>query len=369
MNNQEFRLPMDCHDSPARTVRLPPHLTREPDRGIPAELLSPQTGGLGKGERLPLLRYLVRRLLVALPVLLGVTLLSYAIISLAPGDPVDLLIDPNMSAHDIEQMRIRLGLDKPWPVRYAKWLGELARGNLGYSYLTGRPVAERIAERVGPTLSLTLSAFLLTYLVAIPVGVIAATRQYSWIDYLTSFFALAGNSIPTFFLGLAMIYVFSLKLDLFPTGGSATLGGPGGWLDRLHHLVLPAVVLSTTGMGRTMRFVRSAMLEVTRQDFIRTAWAKGLSRRAVIYKHALRNALIPVVTLLGLELPTLIGGAVITESVFGWPGMGRLTIDAISQRDYPVIMALNLLTALMVLAGQLLTDLLYALVDPRIRYS
>ncbi len=313
--------------------------------------------------------YLLRRLLWALPVLLGVTVVSYTIISLAPGDPVDAMVNPNASHYELEQRRADLGLNRPLPVRYMKWLGELGRGNLGYSLFTRQPVAERIAERFVPTITLTGSALLLAYLIAIPTGVISAARHYSAIDYLASILALAGHSIPAFFLGFGLIYVLSLKLDLFPTGGLMTMGTGGGPVDRLHHLVLPALVLSTATMGSLMRYTRSSVLEVLGQDFVRTARAKGLSERVVIYKHALGNALIPVVTLLGLQLPGLVGGTIVTEQVFAWPGMGRLAMEAIGQRDYPVIMALNLITALLVLLGQLLSDALYALADPRIRYT
>lgn len=316
-----------------------------------------------------MLQYLIKRLLMALPVILGITLISYMIISAAPGDAVDLMIDPNMSANDIAKMREELGLNDPWLVRYGKWVTQAAQGNLGYSMLTRKPVAERVAERFGPTLLLTGSAFLVAYSLAIPIGVISATRQYSPVDYASTVFGLLGNSTPGFFLGLGMIYIFALKLDLFPSGGMLTVGTGGGLADRLQHLVLPMVVLAAGIIGNVMRQARSAMLEVVRQDYIRTARAKGLAERVVLYKHGLRNALIPVITLAGLQFPMLLGGAIITEQVFSWPGMGRLAIDSITQRDYPVIMALNLITAFMVLAGQLVSDLMYSVVDPRIRYS
>jgi len=316
-----------------------------------------------------LLQYLLKRILVALPVLVGVTAISYLIISLAPGNAVDILIDPNQTPGQAQRMREELGLNQPIPVRYAKWLGELARGNLGYSFLTRRPVAERISERLSPTLSLAFAAIFVAYLVALPVGVISATRQYSAADYVSTGFALIGNSLPTFFLGLSFIYLFSVRVRWFPTGGMSTIGATPTPNDFIVHLTLPALVLGMSILGAVMRYARSSMLEVMRQDFVRTARAKGVTGRTVIYKHALRNALIPVITLLGIQLPVLFGGAIITEQVFGWPGMGRLTIEAITQRDYPVLMALNLVTAVMVVGGGLFSDVLYVVVDPRIRYA
>lgn len=313
--------------------------------------------------------YLVKRLLIALPVLLGVTVISYLIITLAPGDAVDIMVDPTVSAADREAMREHLGLNDPLPVQYAKWLGQALQGNLGYSYLNGQAVTERIGERIGPTMTLSLFALLLAYMVAIPVGVVSATRQYSLVDYVSSVFALIGVSIPNFFLGLGLIYFFALKLKVLPVSGMYTLGGEKELADLLSHMLLPAIVLGAGTMGQVTRFTRSAMLDVIRQDFIRTARSKGVSQTLVIYKHGLRNALIPVITLLGLQIPNLLGGAIITEQIFSWPGMGRLTIEAISGRDYPVLMGLNLMAAILVVGGGLFSDMLYSVADPRIRYS
>ncbi|MDR7482523.1 MAG: ABC transporter permease [Armatimonadota bacterium] len=314
-------------------------------------------------------RYLVRRALVALPILLGITVLSYLIMSLTPGDPVTMLVNPSMSEADMEIKRRALGLDQPVYVRYVRWLGEVLRGNLGYSFSSGAPVAKRIGERIGPTLTLTGTALGLSYLIAVPTGVLVAVRRYTWTDYVATFFAFLGISLPTFFLGLAGIYVFALRLRWLPTGGTMTLGGDGGVLDLAWHLVLPASVLAVAGAGALMRYVRSSMLEVLGQDYVRTARAKGLAEVLVLRRHALRNALIPVVTLAGLQIPALLAGAVITEQIFEWPGMGRLTIEAINQRDYPVLMGITLITAVLVAAGNLLADLTYAYIDPRIRYD
>lgn len=314
-------------------------------------------------------QYLMRRLLIAIPVLLGVTIINFYIVNLAPGDAVDLLIDPSMTEADRARQREELGLNDPIHVRYAKWMANLVQGNLGFSFTTRGPVSERIGERVGPTLQLTVTALVLAYVLAIPIGVLSAVRQYSWVDYGSTVIGLVGISVPSFFLGLGAIYIFSLKLDLFPTGGMMTTGGPGGLGDRLVHLILPAIVLGLNSTGSIMRYTRSSMLEVLRQDFMRTARAKGVAERLVILKHGLRNAAIPLVTILSFQATALIGGAIITEQIFQWPGMGRLIIESISQRDYPVIMGINLLTAMLVIFFNLLADAVYALIDPRISYS
>jgi peptide/nickel transport system permease protein len=314
-------------------------------------------------------RYLIRRLLITVPIMLGITVLSYAIMSLTPGDPVQMQISPTMTQADIDAKRAAFGLDRPAYVRYVAWLKELVRGNLGYSFSSGAPVTKRIGERVVPTLTLTVTALICSYLIAVPIGMIAATRRYTWMDYAATLFAFLGISLPTFFLGLAGIYIFGLRFRILPVGGTMTLGGDGGLLDQLHHLILPAGVLAVAGAGALTRYVRSSVLEVLGQDYVRTARAKGVSEPVVRRRHALRNALIPVVTLAGLQIPALLAGAVITEQVFEWPGMGRLTIEAINQRDYPVLMGITLITAVLVAAGNLLADVTYSLVDPRIRYE
>lgn len=313
-------------------------------------------------------RYLIKRVLVALPVLLGVTIIMYTIISLMPGDIVDLMVDPNLTKAEKEQRRHDLGLDQPIHVRYVKWLGRTAQGDLGYSYVNAKPVTARIGERIGPTLMLSLTALLIAYLVAVPVGVVSATKQYSVWDYGSSVLALVGVSIPGFFLGIGLIYIFSLQLHLLPVSGMRSLGVQSTQ-DLIRHIVLPAFVLSVGTMGAVTRYTRSSMLDVVRQDYVRTARAKGVKERLVVYKHALRNALLPVITLLGLQLPNLLAGAIITEQVFNWPGMGRLVIEAINNRDYPVLMGTSLLSAVLVVLGGLLTDVLYSVADPRIRFS
>jgi peptide/nickel transport system permease protein len=314
-------------------------------------------------------KYILRRLLVSIPVLLGVTVIAFFIMTLAPGDAVDMLIDPGLSPQDVALKKQALGLDQPVIVQYAKWLGQLAQGNLGYSFSNRRPVTERIGERLGSTLILAFSALFFSYLIAIPIGVLAAVRQYSTWDYIATVFSFLGVSVPSFFFGLLMIFFFALKLDWFPTGGTHTIGTSFSLLDRLSHLALPMAVLSLQNTGVVMRYTRSSMLEVIHQDYIRAAKAKGLGERVVMFRHALRNALIPVITLAGLQFPFLLGGAIITEQIFNWPGMGRLAVEAITQRDYPTIMGINLLAAVMVTFGNLTADVLYGVVDPRIRFQ
>ncbi len=304
-----------------------------------------------------------------IPVLIGITFINFGIVNLAPGDAVDLMIDPNMSEADKEIRRENLGLNDPFLVRYFRWVTELFRGNLGYSFTTYKPVTERVISRIGPTFLLMGTAIIIAYLIAIPLGILSALKPYSWLDYLTSFIGLSGVSIPTFFSGLVVIYVFSLKLGWLPSGGIRSLGAESSFVDSLRHLILPAAILALANVGLVLRLMRSSTLEILQQDYIRTAWAKGLSQRLVVLHHVLRNSLIPIVTMAGMQVPVLISGAVITEQVFQWPGMGLLTIQAILSRDYPTIMALNLLAAILVLIGTLTADILYVVIDPRIQYN
>lgn len=318
--------------------------------------------------------YITRRLLQMLPILFGTTLLIFLVIKMAPGDPFSGLIDPRVSPQKIEELRHRYCLDCPLPLQYWGWLKQAATGNLGYSIRFKTPVTEIIRERIGPTLALGISAELIVFLIGIPLGILSASRQDSWIDNLSTVLAFAGISIPSFFFGLLMLRWFALSdFKLFPSSGYMTPGssltGVPHMMDVAHHLALPALALGITGVAGLMRYVRSSMLEVLRQDYIRTARAKGMAEKVVVYKHALRNAMIPVVTIIGLDLPAVVGGAIITESIFIWPGIGRLTYSALLERDYPVLMALNLMFAALTMLGSLLADIGYALVDPRIRYD
>lgn len=314
-------------------------------------------------------QYIIRRLLIAIPVLLGVTIFNFLIINLAPGNPVDMYINPDTTQADIDAKKEALGLNDPIYIQYFRWLGNLLQGDFGFSYTTYEPVLDLVLNRVGPTLLLMSTALIIAYIIAIPIGILSATKQYSWIDYLTTTFSFLGVSIPNFFLGLGSIYVFALVLNILPTGGMFTLGSNGGFMDTLFHLIMPAAILGTGIAGSTVRYVRSSMLEVLGQDYLRTARAKGLREFIVTNKHGLKNALIPIITIIGMEIPVLIGGAVVTEQIFQWPGLGQLTIQSISSRDYPTLMAINFIAALAVLFSNLLTDILYAVVDPRIKYN
>ncbi|RNB75584.1 ABC transporter permease [Brevibacillus invocatus] len=311
----------------------------------------------------------MRRLLIAIPVLFGVTVFSFFIVNLAPGNPVEMFISPDATQADIELKKEALGLNDPIYVQYLRWMQNLLQGDFGYSFSTYAPVGEMVASRVLPTLLLMGTALLIAYIVAIPIGVLSATRQYSWLDYLTTGFSFMGISIPNFFLGLGLIYIFSVQLNLLPTGGMNTLGGDGSFGDTLKHLLLPAFVLATGIAGSMVRYVRSSMLEILGQDYLRTARSKGLREFLVVNKHAFRNALIPIITVIGMDIPLLIGGAVVTEQIFQWPGLGQLTIQSIGSRDYPTLMAINFIAAITVLLSNLLADILYSVADPRIKYN
>lgn len=313
--------------------------------------------------------YLIRRILIAIPVLLGITFLSFFIIHLAPGSPVDLMIGPDMTEEARKALEHSMGLDAPIYRQYITWLGNLCRGELGYSYSSYRPVTEVIAERLPATFLLMGTALIVGLLIAVPLGIISAIKQHSVFDYLATFLAFFGVSAPNFFLGLGLIYIFSIKLKAFPSSGMFTLGTDGGVADVARHMVLPCIVLAVNISGRFIRYVRSAMLEVLDQDYLRTATAKGVHYWSKLMIHALRNALLPLITLIGLELPSLLGGAVVTEQIFVWPGIGRLTMDSILTRDFPVLMGLNLMSAVMVLLASLITDIVYAIADPRIKYQ
>lgn len=308
-----------------------------------------------------------RRLLITIPVLFFVTVFNFFIIALAPGDPVDAYFNPYATESDMANKRASLGLDQPLWVQYGVWLGRLMHGDLGFSYTNYEPVSRILGQRIGPTLLLMGAAMLVAYLMAIPIGIISATKQYSGLDYGITAFSFVGISIPPFFFGLFGIYIFALKLHWLPTGGMFQLGGGGDFADRFRHLILPVLVLSAAISGKMVRYVRSSMLDVLNQDYLRTARAKGLGEFLVIGRHALKNALIPIITVIGLDVPLLIGGAVVTEQIFQWPGIGQLTIQSIGSRDYPVLMAINLLSAVFVVAANLLTDVAYRIADPRIK--
>jgi peptide/nickel transport system permease protein len=295
-----------------------------------------------------------------------VATLVFIITRLAPGDPAAVMLGEQATAADIAQLRASYGLDKPLPVQFAYWLGELAQGNLGQSIFLQRPVTQALAERAEPTFFLTLFAMSLAIFIGVPCGIAAAVWRNSWIDELFSGFAMLGASIPSFWLGLILMQIFAVSLGWFPVAG---YGDPGVPLsNRLHHLVLPAIVLGVVNSALILRFSRASMLDVLGEDHIRTARAKGVSERRVVLHHALRNALIPVVTVLGLTFALLIGGAIVTETVFGLPGIGNLVVSAVLRRDYPVIQGALLVIAGMYVLINLAIDLLYLVIDPRVKY-
>ena len=316
-------------------------------------------------------RWIVRRVLISIPVLLGITVLSFAFVRLAPGDPVRMMINPEYMAGGAEEFiarqRAALGLDQPLPVQYVAWLGETLQGNLGYSFFDRRPVGDILKERIGPTAELMGSALLFALIVGVPLGLLAAVRQYSILDYASAIASLATISTPSFFLALAAIYVLSLKLNLLPTSGMFTAGAPRSLADDLQHLVLPMLILGLNLTGPFVRYARSSLLDVIRQDYLTTARAKGVQPRLVVMRHALPNALIPLITVVAIRIPQLLAGAVIVEQIFAWPGMGQMALASITQRDYPVLMGFTLLSAVLVLVCNLVADVAYAFVDPRIR--
>ncbi len=294
-----------------------------------------------------------------------ITLATFAIVNLAPGG-LSILMSPNLSAEDLARFRQNLGLDDPLLVRYGRWVLALLRADFGKSFTDGQPVMNLIGERLPNTLLLAGVSLVLTVAVGVPLGILSATHRYSLLDHAATGISFIGVSIPVFWLGLMLIVCFSVWLGWLPSAGLATEGRERELSDRLAHLVMPAAVLTLTNIPQLIRFTRSSLLEVLDQDYIRTARGKGLSEPVVLLRHALRNALVPVVTVTGLLLPRLVGGAAITESVFAWPGMGRLAVEAAFKRDYPVIMGLTVIFAIAVILSNLIVDSLYAYLNPRI---
>ena len=312
-------------------------------------------------------RYLVRRLLQSVVLLVVVSIVGFAVLNLAPGGPLAAYaLNPGMTQADRERLAHQMGLDQPLPVQYGRWVSGLLVGDWGRSFRDSRPVLSSIAERVPATVELMLSSTLLAVFLGVLVGLLGALRRYSLFDYLATIGAMIALSLPTFWFGLMVIFLFSVRLGWLPSGGIMTEGG-GSLPDRLQHLVAPMLVLALVTLAIWSRYTRSAMLDVIQQDYMRTARAKGLHEWVILVRHGLRNAVLPLITLAGLQLPTLFGGALVTETVFTWPGMGRLFVDSLGYRDYPILMGTLMLTAVLVLAGNLLADLLYAAVDPRIR--
>lgn len=321
-------------------------------------------------------KYITRRTLQAIPFLLILSALIFMMVRAAPGGPLAAAMrNPNVKPEQIERLKARLGLDQPLPVQYVKWLSVvLLEGDFGDSIKFRRPVADMIRERIPNTFYLVGAAFLVTLILAIPIGVLSARKPYSAFDFVVTTFTFIGQSIPVFWLGLALILIFYVAIKnpftdapFFPLGGMNTPGKEGNLPDFLWHLILPVACLSFGWIAWYSRFLRSSMLDVLHEDYVRTARAKGLSDRVVYYKHALQNAILPLVTLIALDLPTVFAGALFVETIFAWPGMGRLFWDAANGRDYPVLLAVVMINAVLILAFNLLADLLYGVMDPRVR--
>lgn len=318
-------------------------------------------------------RYILRRLLLAVVLLFGITIINFLIVNLAPGDPLSRMVNPELglSREQLEGLRVKFGLDKPLAVRYVYWLKEAVTGNFGYrmSVQDHRPVGELLKQRIPRTVELMIASIFIANAVGIVFGVISAVKRYSFIDYFLTVTAFLGISTPGFFVALGLIYLLAVRLGWFPTSGIRSPLKDPSLFDHLHYLVLPAAALAIEYVAGMMRQARASMLEALNQDYITTARAKGLRERAVVYRHAFRNAALPLVTLFGLYLPGLIGGSIIIETIFSWPGMGSLAIDAVHGRDYNMLMAINLVGATMVLVTNLVIDIIYAYVDPRITFN
>ncbi|HUV35592.1 MAG TPA: ABC transporter permease [Patescibacteria group bacterium] len=319
-------------------------------------------------------RFFIRRILQAVLLVLIVLTITFFLLHLAPGDPMSRYYHPDISPETIAQIREHLGLDRPVLEQYVRWMGSFIRGDFGMSLRFNRPVSALLAETIPNTLRLTVASLLLYIIIGSALGILSAVRRYSLLDRINTIAALFIYSIPSFWLALMLILLFSLKAGILPSSHMESIGAgelAGGALlwDRLRHLVLPAFVLGVASAAGMARYMRGSMLDVLREDYIRTARAKGLPEGRVLLKHALKNAAIPVVTIIGLSIPLLLGGSVVVEKIFSWPGMGRLMVDAIYSRDYPVVLAVNFVVAVMVIVGNLVADIGYALLDPRITYS
>ncbi len=317
-----------------------------------------------------MLQYIVKRILHAIPLMIGVSLIGFGLMHLAPGGPLAVYtLNPTITAQDIERIKIVFGLDQPAYVQYFKWATGMFTGSWGYTFFGGRPVLSVILERVPATLLLMGSALSIAIVIGLFVGILGAVRRYSLFDYLATTGAIFALSFPTFWFGLMAIYVFALNLRWLPSGGMYELGAEDDVLDLLRHLILPTLVLALVIVATWSRYARSSFLEVIHQDYIRTARAKGLRGPAILFRHAFPNAAKPLIALLGVQLPFLFSGALVAETIFGWPGMGRLFVDALTMKENPVLMGMMMFTAFFVIVSNLLADIGVALVDPRIRLT
>ncbi|WP_139488480.1 ABC transporter permease [Brevibacillus dissolubilis] len=314
-------------------------------------------------------QYIIRRVLLMIPTLLGASILIFFVFALTPGDFVDTNL--KLTPQRAQELRVLYGLDKPIIERYFIWIGNVLRGDFGFSFKYQEPVSDVIKHYLWNSFLIAFVSSILTWCIAVAVGVFSAIKRYSWFDTLVTLGVFAAMSFPSFFIGLLLIKYFALDWKVFPVGGMTTTGselaGFGHWVDVAKHMFLPVLVLTMLSVGTLTRYFRTNMLEVIRQDFVRTARAKGLKEKVVVYKHALRNALLPAITLLGFELPALFGGAIITEKIFNWPGIGRIHMEALAFRDYPLLMGLTMLLAILTVVGNLIADVLYGVADPRVR--
>jgi len=313
-------------------------------------------------------RYILKRILTAIVAFIGITIMTYCLASLMPGSPLDQLVQPESGISNAELAAIehKMGLDRPIYIQYFFWMKNMLQGNFGVSYTQHRPVAELVIRRIGPTLLLSLSSMCLALLIAVPLGTAAGYKPYRPVDYASSILALVGQAAPNFFVALLLIYLLAVKLRVFPISGMYDSGSSGSVGQVLRHLVLPCLALTFQHLGIFTRQMRNSMFECMSDDYVRTARAKGLSERTVLFKHTLRNALLPLITQAGLSLGGLVGGAIITEQIFSWPGMGTLMLKAIKDRDYPLIMGITVIISVMVLVGNIVIDIVYRLLDPRI---
>jgi len=314
------------------------------------------------------LNYITRRLFQAIPLLIGISMIGFGLMQLAPGGPLAVYtLNPTITAQDIERIKHIFGLDQPVYVQYLKWAYGMFTGNWGFTFFGGRPVREVIFERIPATFLLMGSAMSLAIILGMLIGILGAVKRYSVFDYLATTGAMVALSFPTFWFGLMTIFIFADRLGWLPSGGMFTLGVEGNIMDGIYHLILPTVVLALVLVAQWSRYTRSSFLEVIHQDYIRTGRSKGLSGKRLLFRHAFPNAVVPLVALAGIQLPWLFSGALVTETIFSWPGMGRLFVDALTVKEYPILMGMIIVTAFAVIVGNLVADVAISLIDPRIR--
>jgi len=318
-------------------------------------------------------KYAIKRMINTIPILLGISIIVFILVNCQPGNPYSNMVDPTVTEEVKEQMLRQIGYYDPLPIKYFKWITRAVSGDLGYSIAYKEPVLDVIKSRVGNTALLGTVSLFLSVIIAIPIGMISSMKRYSIFDYATTVLAFIGLSIPAFFFGMLLIKVFAVDLKILPVSGMVTIGknyiGINHIIDVFNHMILPAIVLALINTAAFMRYTRSSMISIISQDYIRTAKAKGVSSFGIVLKHAFKNALIPIITIIGLELPALFSGALLTETIFVWPGIGRLNYEAVTNRDYSLIMGLVMIFAIVTLLSNLIADIMYAVVDPRVKYE